>query len=106
MATAPQRVPSFRNTKEKIEVREVCVGHGAPHSGRRDTTCRRSTKSPARGNQRQGGVITADAIVVYPRHAAQVGVFWKVNLHHKAVMKAFFFSYTSCLISCFHLIIK
>lgn len=95
MPIRPQRVPSFCYTKEKIEVREVCVTHGAPLSGWRDTTSWRSIKSLARGNQRRGGVITADGIVFH------LGVFWKANLHHQAVIKAcfFFFFYETELIS-------
>lgn len=33
MPLSPQCVPSFFNTKEKIEVKEVCMGRGAPHCG-------------------------------------------------------------------------
>lgn len=33
---SPQCVPSFFNTKEKIEVKEVCMWHGAPHCGCRE----------------------------------------------------------------------
>lgn len=62
------------------------MAHRAPRCGRRGTKGLRSAKSTARGNQRRGGVITADGIVAH-LHSVQVGVFWKATIHNKGVKK-------------------
>lgn len=54
MATAPQRVPSFRNTKEKIEVREVLVATWSPSQWQERPNKSKVYQKPGKGQSEAG----------------------------------------------------